>query len=65
MGQSSSLAIQLMVLIALGIVFPFTSVVAAKDTIPPAEFKLLFPEDNATTYATTYGATPLLVWRAT
>jgi len=37
--------------------------VAVQGTTGPAQFELLIPENNATTYATTYGDTPLLAWR--
>jgi len=46
-----------------GITFSLTQFVAAQDTTPPAQFELLVPENNATTYATIYGDTPLLAWR--
>ena len=62
-GKSSSLAFQITVVIALGIIFSLTEFVAAQDTTPPAQFKLLVPENNAATYATIYGDTPLLAWR--
>jgi len=62
-GKSTSLAFQVTVLIATGIIFSLTQFVAAQDTTGPAQFELLFPENNATTYATIYGDTPLLAWR--
>lgn len=62
-GKSSSPAFQITVFIALGIIFSLTQFVAAQDTTPPAQFELLIPENNATTYATTYGDKPRLVWR--
>ena len=62
-GKSSSPAFQITVFIALGIIFSLTQFVAAQDTTPPAQFELLIPENNATTYATTYGDKPRLAWR--
>ena len=62
-GKSTSLAFGITVLIALGIIFSLTQFVAAQDTTARAQFELLVPENNATTYATTYGDTPLLAWR--
>ena len=52
------------VLIALGIIFSLTQFAAAQNTTAPGQFELLVPANNATTYATTYGDTPLLAWRA-
>jgi hypothetical protein len=67
MDPSSSLDFRVMMRVllvgVLGVVFLCPPFVAAKDVTPPAAFELLFPENNATTYATTYGATPLLAWR--
>ena len=45
------------------ILFSLTQLVDAQDRTPPDQFKLLVPENNATTYATTYGDTPRLAWR--
>jgi len=50
-------------LIAPLIIFSLTQLVVARDTTPPEQFELLVPENNATTYATTYGDTPRLAWR--
>ena len=62
-GMASSLAYQIRVLITLGIILSLTACAPLQDTTPPAHFELLVPENNATTYATTYGHTPLLAWR--
>jgi hypothetical protein len=51
------------VLIALGAVLSLVPYAGAKAPAGPARFELIFPENNATTYATIYGDTPLLVWR--
>jgi hypothetical protein len=63
-ARSSSLPWQITALIVLGVTFSSTRFVAAQDTAPPARFDLLAPENNATTYATVYGDTPILAWRA-
>jgi len=63
-GKSTSAAFQITVLISIVIIFSLTQFAAAKDSTGPGQFELLLPENNATTYATTYGDTPLLVWRA-
>jgi|TARA_B100000959_G_C14838873_1_gene565146 hypothetical protein len=47
----------------LGAMLSSTQHVATQDRAPPARFELLFPENNATTYATIHGDTPLLAWR--
>ncbi|MCF7957647.1 MAG: glycoside hydrolase family 9 protein [Phycisphaerae bacterium] len=63
MGQSTSLVFGMTALIGLGILFPLTPFAAAKETTAPGQFELLFPANNAVTYATTYGDTPLLAWQ--
>jgi len=63
-AKSASLPWQITALIVLGVTFSLTRFVAAQDTTPPARFELLVPKNNATTYATVYGHTPLLAWRA-
>ena len=63
-ARSSSLPWQITALIVLGVTLSSTRFVAAQDTTPPARFELLIPENNATTYATVYGDTPLFAWRA-
>ncbi len=62
-GHSTSSAFQIMLLIATATIFSLTPFAPARDTTAPAHFELLFPENNAAAYATTYGDTPLLAWR--
>jgi len=62
-GKSSSQGFGIAALIAVGIIFSLTQFVAAQDTAGPGQFELLFPENNATAYATIYGDTPPLAWR--
>jgi len=63
-GKSISGISQVTVLIVPGLIFSVTQVAAARDRTAPAQFELLVPENNAVSYATTYGDTPLLAWRA-
>ncbi len=61
-GKPFSLAFQITALIAVGILFSLTQLASAQDTTGPAQFEILVPENNATTYATIYGDTPVLAW---
>ena len=62
-GKSTSPAFQITVLLSLELIVPLTQIAAAQDTTPPVQFELLVPENNAVTYATTYGNKPRLAWR--
>jgi len=62
-GKSTSPAFLVTASISIGIIFSLTQCVAVRDTGYPAKLELLVPANNATTYATTYGNTPLLAWR--
>jgi len=62
-GNSTRLAFLITALIAPGITFSLAQRVVAQDTVPPTQFELLIPENNAGAYATVYGDTPLLAWQ--
>jgi hypothetical protein len=62
-GKSSSPAFRITVSIALGIILSLTQCVAPRLATAPVQFELLFPDNNAVVYTTTYGDKPQLVWR--
>lgn len=55
---------QTMLLTTLAIIFSLAQLTPAKAAAASTQFKLLFPQNNSTTYASVYGNTPLLAWQA-
>ncbi len=63
LGKSSSPALRAATCIALLAATSSTDSVAARDAAPPTRFDLLVPGNNAVTYASIHGDTPLLAWK--
>ena len=62
-GKPTSEDRRITIWISLAMVFVANQFAAGKNTLFASQIELLFPENNATTYAEVYGDTPRLTWR--
>ncbi|MBT3201661.1 MAG: hypothetical protein HN350_17300 [Phycisphaerales bacterium] len=63
MKYVSLMVCRINILLTFGVMFLLTPFATAKDAAAPGRFELIFPENNATVYASVYGDTPFLAWR--